>query len=154
MITVEDREAIRKAYYLEHKSIRQIAREQYHSRSTIRKALKDIQPQPYQRARVMCFFGIHQGEWTTEGCQQRRFCIHCGKPESREVHNWSTQWAYVRRGSCETRVKCIDCRKTKSSGKYHEGEIGIPHGGNWWDGNWWDSRCKRCGEELENTDWG
>ena len=51
MITVEDREAIRKAYYLEHKSIRQIAREQHHSRRTIRKALKDILPQPYQRTR-------------------------------------------------------------------------------------------------------
>src|SRR6266516_2262106 len=51
MIPVEDREAIRKAYYLEHKSIRQIAREQHHSRRTIRKALKDILPQPYQRTR-------------------------------------------------------------------------------------------------------
>jgi transposase len=51
MITVEDREAIRTAYYLDHKSIRQIAREQHHSRRTIRKALKDIQPQPYQRTR-------------------------------------------------------------------------------------------------------
>ena len=51
MIIVEDREAIRTAYYLEHKSIRQTAREQHHSRRTIRNALKDIQPQPYQRAR-------------------------------------------------------------------------------------------------------
>src|SRR6266702_2920468 len=49
MIIVEDREAIRRAYYLEKKSIRQIAREQHHSRRTIRKALKDIQPPPYQR---------------------------------------------------------------------------------------------------------
>jgi hypothetical protein len=31
MITVEDYEAIRRAYYLEKKSIRQIAKEQHHS---------------------------------------------------------------------------------------------------------------------------
>ena len=49
MITVEDREAIRRAYYLEHKSIRQIAREQHHSRRTVAKALKEIELQSYQR---------------------------------------------------------------------------------------------------------
>ncbi len=67
MITVEGREAIRKAYYLEHKSIRQIAREQHHSRRTIRKALKDIQPQPYQRARPKPapVFGSFQGRVDT-----------------------------------------------------------------------------------------
>jgi hypothetical protein len=37
MIAVEDREAIRRAYYLEHKSIRKIAREQHHSRRTVAK---------------------------------------------------------------------------------------------------------------------
>lgn len=51
MIIVEDYEAIRRAYYLEKKSIRQIAREQHHSRSTIRKALAKVQPQPYQLTR-------------------------------------------------------------------------------------------------------
>jgi transposase len=45
---VEDYEAIRRAYYLEHKSIRQIAREQHHSRKTIRKAIDKVQRQPYQ----------------------------------------------------------------------------------------------------------
>src|SRR2546428_11542174 len=49
MITVEDREAIRRAYYLEHKSIRQIAREQHHSRRTIAKAIKELELQSYQR---------------------------------------------------------------------------------------------------------
>src|SRR6266702_2538454 len=48
MIIVEDYEAIRRAYYLEKKSIRQIAREQHHSRRTIRKAIGKVQPQPYQ----------------------------------------------------------------------------------------------------------
>jgi len=48
MIIVEDYEAIRRAYYLEKKSIWQIAREQHHSRKTIRKAIGKVQPQPYQ----------------------------------------------------------------------------------------------------------
>src|SRR5689334_13654534 len=49
MITVEDYEAIRRAYYLEKKSIRQIAKEQHHSRRTIRKAIQQVQPHPYFR---------------------------------------------------------------------------------------------------------
>lgn len=43
MITVEQREAIRRAYYLEHKSVRQIAREQKHSRKTVDKAIAQEQ---------------------------------------------------------------------------------------------------------------
>src|SRR6266702_3437318 len=50
MIIVEDYEAIRRAYYLEKKSIRQIAREQHHSRRTIRKAIQHVHPQPYHRS--------------------------------------------------------------------------------------------------------
>src|SRR6266571_8375112 len=49
MIIVEDYEAIRRAYYLEKKSIRQIAREQHHSRRTIRKAIQQAHPHPYLR---------------------------------------------------------------------------------------------------------
>ena len=49
MLKVEDYEKIRRAYYLEQKSIRQIAREQGHSRKTVEKALKGGGPQPYQR---------------------------------------------------------------------------------------------------------
>ena len=45
MITVEQREAIRRAYYLEHKSVRQIAREQRHSRKTVDKAIAMAQAQ-------------------------------------------------------------------------------------------------------------
>ncbi|GAC1664302.1 MAG: IS21 family transposase [Ktedonobacteraceae bacterium] len=50
MITVEDRESIRRAYYLDHKSKRQIAREQGHSRKTIDKAVDNLPPRPYQRS--------------------------------------------------------------------------------------------------------
>ena len=48
MITVQEREAIRRAYYLDRKSKRQIAREQGHSRKTIDKAVTNKPPQPYQ----------------------------------------------------------------------------------------------------------
>ncbi len=43
MITVENLEAIRRAYYLEHKSIRQIAHEQHHSGRTVVKAIKETE---------------------------------------------------------------------------------------------------------------
>ena len=47
MITVEDREQIRRAYFVEHKSLRQIGRETGHSRRTIEKALQSAEPSPY-----------------------------------------------------------------------------------------------------------
>ncbi|MDQ5851252.1 MAG: IS21 family transposase [Chloroflexota bacterium] len=50
MIPVEERAAIRYAYYVEHKTIRQIAREQDVARQTIRKALAAAEAQPYTRA--------------------------------------------------------------------------------------------------------
>ena len=47
MINVYQREAIRRAYFIEQKSIRQIARDFGHSRKTVRKALADPEAQPY-----------------------------------------------------------------------------------------------------------
>ena len=47
MISVEDRERIRRAYFNENKSIRQIARETGHSRPTVRKAIQSAEPTPY-----------------------------------------------------------------------------------------------------------
>ena len=44
MISVNDRECIRRAYFVEHKSIREIAREFGHSRKTVRKALETAEP--------------------------------------------------------------------------------------------------------------
>jgi DNA invertase Pin-like site-specific DNA recombinase len=41
MITVEQKEQIRRAFYLEGKSVRQIQRETGYHRQTIRKALQD-----------------------------------------------------------------------------------------------------------------
>ena len=46
---MEDCEALRRAYYIEKKSIRQIAREQHHSSRTIAKVIKEAAPQPYRQ---------------------------------------------------------------------------------------------------------
>ena len=47
MIRVEDREKIRRAYFIENKSQRQIARELGHSRKTVRKAIESAEPAMY-----------------------------------------------------------------------------------------------------------
>lgn len=47
MIQVEDREQIRRAYFVEGKSIRQIARELGHSRPTVRQAIEAAEPGAY-----------------------------------------------------------------------------------------------------------
>lgn len=53
MLTVEDVEAIRRAYYHEHKSVRAIAREQRHGRRVVREAIAGTTPTPrrYRLAR-------------------------------------------------------------------------------------------------------
>jgi transposase len=48
MIPVDERERIRRAYYVEHKSKRQIARELGHSRSTVDKAVASAEMPKYQ----------------------------------------------------------------------------------------------------------
>ncbi len=48
MLTVEAYERIRRAYYVEGKSMRQIARELNHSRKTIKKAIERAEPEGYQ----------------------------------------------------------------------------------------------------------
>ena len=47
MIKVEDREKIRRAYFVEKKSIREIARELHHGRETVKKALESAAPATY-----------------------------------------------------------------------------------------------------------
>ena len=49
MITVGQKEHIRRAYFIGRKSIRQIARKFHHSRKTVRKAIRDPQPPRYIR---------------------------------------------------------------------------------------------------------
>lgn len=47
MVTVEDREQIRRAYFVERKGIRQIARELGHSRRNVREAIESAEASPY-----------------------------------------------------------------------------------------------------------
>jgi len=47
MIRVEDRERIRRAYFIEHKSMRQIARELGHGRDTVKKAIESAERVTY-----------------------------------------------------------------------------------------------------------
>jgi transposase len=47
MLTVEEREVLRRAYHIEHKSVRQIAREFQVARQTVRKALASAAPATY-----------------------------------------------------------------------------------------------------------
>lgn len=48
MIKVDEKERIRRAHYVERKSIRQIAQELGHSRKTVRKALASAEPERYK----------------------------------------------------------------------------------------------------------
>lgn len=71
MIQVDEREKIRKAYYVEKKSMRQIAREMHHSRKTVRRALDAPFPpvyrrtKPYKQPVIAPFLGIIQS-WLQE----------------------------------------------------------------------------------------
>jgi transposase len=51
MLQVEEYEAIRRAHYIDGKSVRQIARERGHSRKTVKKALGSATPKRYERKR-------------------------------------------------------------------------------------------------------
>ena len=51
MIKVEDKERIRRAYYVEKKSIRQISRELNYARQTVRKAIQSAEPEKYKLKR-------------------------------------------------------------------------------------------------------
>jgi hypothetical protein len=48
MRTVEDYEAIRRAYFLDSTSVREIARQLHHSRRLIRKAIAQAEPDRYR----------------------------------------------------------------------------------------------------------
>ena len=44
MLTVDDIEQIRRAYYCEHQSIRAIARDRHHHRRVVREAIAGVDP--------------------------------------------------------------------------------------------------------------
>ena len=62
MISVQDREKIRRAYFVENKSMRQIARELNHSRDTVKKAVESAEPATYalRKPRLAPVLGPYQ----------------------------------------------------------------------------------------------
>jgi transposase len=60
MISEDARERMRRSYYLEKKSLRQIAREEGYSRVTIKKAISDASPRTYNltQPRPAIVFGV------------------------------------------------------------------------------------------------
>jgi transposase len=52
MIKVDEKEKIRRAYYIEKKSVRQIARELKYARQTVRKAVQSAEPEKYKMKRL------------------------------------------------------------------------------------------------------
>ena len=53
MISVEDREKIRRAYFVEHKSLRQIAKELHVARKTIAKAIGSTYNQGFNHEKYL-----------------------------------------------------------------------------------------------------
>jgi len=64
MIKVDKREQIRRAYYVEEKSIRQIARELRHSRDTVKKAIESAEPATYTLKKP---WAAGESAWPTVG---------------------------------------------------------------------------------------
>ncbi len=62
MIKVEEKEKIRRAYYVEKKSVRQIARELKYARQTVRKAIQSAEPEKYKmkRPRLAPVLGLYK----------------------------------------------------------------------------------------------
>jgi hypothetical protein len=61
---------------------------------------------------ILCRIGMHQGTWTTEGCQQNRFCMYCGKPQHQEQHTWSGPYYPWENIPHIWYVQCRNCGKT------------------------------------------
>jgi len=51
VLKVDQKEQIRRAFFIEGTSIRQIAKEGYHDRRTVRAAIRDAGPPPYKLSR-------------------------------------------------------------------------------------------------------
>ena len=84
MIGVEEKERIRRAYFIEHRSIRWIARNYHFSRTTVRKALADASSPMYKRkkkpvSRVLEPFNPTIKEWLEEDKTEPKKQRHTGK---------------------------------------------------------------------------
>jgi hypothetical protein len=69
---------------------------------------------------ILCRIGMHQGTWTTESRQQRRFCIYCGIPQQKVTGNVFAKlrclvemhygtWKTIDEFGCQQRRFCIFC---------------------------------------------
>jgi transposase len=84
MLNESDKEHIRRAYHLEKKSIRQIARETHHSRRTVEKAVDGTPAQPYhlRRPKPAPVFGPYQArvdtllEQSTQLPRKQQYTVH------------------------------------------------------------------------------
>lgn len=105
MITVDEKEDIRRKYYLEGKSIRQIARENRCSRDTVKRALVDPSPSVYQlsQARASPVMGPYQeviDRWLREdehGPAKQRHTAHRIYTRLQEEHQFAGAEPTVRR---------------------------------------------------------
>ena len=84
MVGVEEKERIRKARFRKGRSIRWIAKNYYHSRPTVRKALKDASPPVYKRSKepvawVLGFFKPIIDKWLEQDKTAPRKQHHTGK---------------------------------------------------------------------------
>jgi transposase len=86
MLTVEEIEAIRRAYFREHKGVRAIAREQQHGRRAVRAAIAGTDPAPrryrltkQKRRRVLDPVAPIIDRWLTEDAQAPRKQRHTSK---------------------------------------------------------------------------
>ena len=105
MLTVDDFELIRRAYYVERKSQRQISRELHHSRKTVSKALEHPVPPGYRREAprpepaIGPFKGIIEA-WLTEDKRRPRKQRHTAQriyERLRDEHGFEGHPATVRR---------------------------------------------------------
>jgi transposase len=84
MVKVDEKERIRRAYFFQRKSIRQIAREFHHARRTVRKAIYDPAPPRYTRVEPVPkpvlnpFTGIIDG-WLDEDLSRPRKQRHTAR---------------------------------------------------------------------------
>lgn len=90
MISVEDRERIRRAYFTEKKSQRQIAKELGHSRKTVRKALESAEPSSYRirKPREAPVLGPYKDRIDEILEENERLCFHIpvGDARLRQCH--------------------------------------------------------------------
>jgi transposase len=105
MIEVDEKERLRRAFYIDGKSVRQIAQETEHSRDTVKQALVDPSPTVYRLAKsrpdpVMGPYQEHVDRWLLEDPQRppkQRHTAHRIYERLREEYGFTGAESTVRR---------------------------------------------------------